>query len=141
MADLAVTASSVAIVRESKPIDGTSGAAVTAGQPCYRGSDGKWYPALAGGNGIQSGSLGLAIAANSAPGANQPLRLFGSGTINVGATLTVGEQYGVSTNAGKISPMSDLGSGKFISFLGVGTSNTNLATPSSGAFATNTNHA
>jgi len=72
------------------------------------------------------------------------VRLFTSGVINLGATLTVGEQYGVSANtntAGHICPMSDLNAGKFISFLGIAQSNVNLATPSSGVFASNTNHA
>ena len=49
-----------------------------------------------------------------------------SGSINVGAVLTVGVVYVVSTGAGKIAPLADLATGDFLTIIGVATTTSKL---------------
>ena len=140
MADLTQTASSVAPGTPAFKLTGIVNAAVVAGQPCYQGNDGYWYPAV-NDSALHAGSNRLAIALDSAPGAGQPVTLLTSGQMNLGATLTVGETYVVSKNTGKIAPISDLIAGNFVSILGVAISTTILETPPSGPFASGVTHA
>ncbi len=49
-----------------------------------------------------------------------------NGNIDLGATLTVGETYVVSTNTGKIAPIGDLTSGDYVTSLGVASATNNL---------------
>ena len=44
-----------------------------------------------------------------------------TGSIDLGATLTVGETYVVSTNVGAIAPIGDLTTGDYTKILGVAT--------------------
>ena len=75
-----------------------------------------------------AGALLAEVAGITVNGAasGQPIRYQKSGGINVGATLTVGQTYINSTNAGGIAPISDLQTGSYVSILGVATSATNL---------------
>jgi hypothetical protein len=132
MADLSQTAANVRLV-SGNATPGTSGEALVAGNSCYlKASDNKFYKAFAKSTQTAeiSGANGLYIALNSAPGADQPISLAGPGSVvNIGATLTVGETYTVSENAaGAIAPISDLGTGDFVSYLGNAATAANLNT-------------
>ena len=129
MADLTQTAASVAPRAGSAILLVTAGEAITQGMPVYRSqSDSKYYKADA--DGLASADVaGIAATPASADGEKFIIAKNKSGTtadIIVGATLTQGETYVVSTNVGRIAPIGDLASGDFISYLGVASSATIL---------------
>jgi hypothetical protein len=123
MADLSQTATSV--VRSD---GGTKvvvwGEAVTAGMPVYLHTDSKYYKAQSDGTLAQATVAGIALSGGST-GQTGVIQVGGS--INVGATLTKGTIYYVSTNAGGICPFADLGSGNYVHQLGQATSTSLLA--------------
>ena len=49
-----------------------------------------------------------------------------SGSVDLGATLTVGEAYVVSTNKGAIAPIGDLTTGDYVTVLGIASAADNL---------------
>lgn len=54
----------------------------------------------------------------------QPLRVQTGGSITIGATVAVGALYVVSLTAGAIAVYGDLGSGDYVTIIGVGASST-----------------
>jgi len=123
MADITITAADVNMVSGRK-ISGTAGATITAGQSVYRdGTDSnKLKPADAD---TQATAVAAGIALHSAS-AGQPLQYQESGTLDTGATLSVGTVYVVSTTAGGIAPWADLLTGDYVSLLGVAVTANNL---------------
>lgn len=123
MADISITAASVLKIDGSTE-DGIAGATITAGQPVYLDTATNTYKlAGAGGTNDAAGILlasvqGIALHAALA---NQPLRIQNSETIAIGATVVLGGLYVLSTNVGMIAPYADLGSGHYVSVLGVAT--------------------
>lgn len=119
MPDLSVVVASVSKVAGSATDEGTAGATITAGQPLYRdGTDGgDLKPADAD---AESSSVCVGIALHAALD-GQPIEYLTNGPINIGATVTVGQVYVVSTTAGGIAPYSDLATGDYVTILGVGT--------------------
>lgn len=120
MADLTITAASVKVKSvTSQPLLGVVGESVTQGQPCYlKSSDSKYWKA-------DADTLAEAAATVVAltPAATDGYALFAKAgaTIDLGATLTVGQVYVVSATAGGICPYADLGSGDFVTIIGVPT--------------------
>lgn len=118
MADVTVTAASV-LWTGSKDT-GLAGATITRGQPLYMdATDGnRLKPADAD---VAATSAIVGIALNDAAD-EQPVEYgYGDGTLTVGgAGVVVGQIYVVSTTAGGIAPYSDLLSGDFVAFIGVG---------------------
>ena len=57
---------------------------------------------------------------------NQPIVVCKSGNIDLGATLTTGETYVLSTTAGGIAPIADLATTEYVTLLGVATGAGNL---------------
>lgn len=101
MADLTVTAANVAPGSDAVKLDYTAGTTITAGQACYQStSDSKIY--LLDGNVTAAESIFKGIALNGAS-SGQPITLQTEGTITTGATMTVGQTYWISTNAGGIA--------------------------------------
>lgn len=118
MAALSQTAANVAAGSGSVRQAGTFGGTITAGMPIYRdaGDSNKLKAARANATGTAS-VVGISLngGANGQPGNYQS-----SGQINLGATLAVGETYCVSDAvAGQIVPIGDLGSGDYVTILGV----------------------
>ncbi len=117
MADISQTAGSVLAAANSAVSYGTSGASIAAGAPIYKNSSNVFVLS-------KSDALATAlcdgIALNGAS-TGQPVTYLPSGsTIDLGATLTVGQTYVVSAaNAGKIAPVSDYSSGAYPVVLGV----------------------
>lgn len=128
MADLTVTATSVT-KGASATVDNTAnfGETVTAGQSVYKKStDGKWYKAQADGTAEESGvgvTTGIALNGGAV---DQPAVVQTSGTINIGATATVGTIYCVSGTAGGIAPWADLASTNKVTILGYGSTTSAL---------------
>lgn len=139
MADLTQTPANVAADADASQEVVTAGEAVDAGMPVYKkASDSKWYKARNDNTAEVSGVSGVRIALNSTPGANQPLSTFIKGKVNLGATLTVGETYMLSNTAGKVAPIGDLATNRYVTILGVAISASQM---NSVMFASNTQKA
>lgn len=125
MADLSQTPANVAIGNQNCPTRLVQfGEAVTQGQPLYQSaSDSKWYRADADTEAAaKAGALALTPGSTDGYGlVALPSSTPGRSLVNLGATLTVGEIYVVSTNVGAIAPIGDLASGDYVTVLGVAT--------------------
>lgn len=124
MADLTITPANVGIQNSSPTIRVVQvGEAVTQGQGIYQKlSDQKYWKALATGSDTAN-VYGVALTSGAA---DDYVIVVERGEINLGATLTVGETYVVSANAGGIAPIGDLVSTNYVSILGVATAADNL---------------
>lgn len=113
MADITITAANVAQGAGAVVGNGTAGATITAGQPLYidAADSNKLKLADADASSAASDVVGLALHGASS---GQPLKYIKSGAAYVpGATLTQGEVYVLSGNAGGVAPVADLGSGDY----------------------------
>lgn len=97
------------------------GEAVTGGMPVYQHTDGKFYKAIDD-TALHAAAIGFVC---SAGGASQRGQIQTAGRITL-AGMTTGITYSVSDNAGGIRPVSDQGSGDFVTILGVAISATVL---------------
>ena len=103
--------------------DEIAGVAILAGQAVYRdAADGRVK--LASTSAAANAAIGIAL--NSAPTAGQPVRVAWDGTLTGTATLIVGEAYFVSDTAGSLGQMSDVGTGDFVTFVGIAATATSL---------------
>lgn len=123
MAAITVTAGNVAPSSGTRYRTVVAGESVTQGQPVYRkSSDNRYYKAD---NGAQASARAAGIALDAAS-AGQPMVIAITGsTLNIGGTVTVGAAYYVGSSGG-IIPAADLGSGDYVTFLGVGVTTTNI---------------
>jgi len=128
MADLSITAAQV--LKVSGSVDtAVAGETITAGQPVYRStSDSKYYKAFANGTDDATGIMQANATGISLHGAlaGQPLTVLSQGNYAVGATVVKGGLYVVSTTAGGIAPYADLGTGHYVTLLGVAPDTTHL---------------
>ena len=124
MADLVVTAANVIRGTNATIGTGDAGETITAGQSIYKDTtDLNQYKRC-----DNSAEASARIAGIALHGASdgQPIQFVIAGDINPGATVTVGEIYVVSTNAGGIAPEGDLASTEYVSILGIGTTTSNI---------------
>lgn len=124
MADISVTAASIQKTTSTLWALGIAGAAITAGQPVYADATDSGKLKLADAD-VLATSKAVGIALHGAA-SDQPLQYATGGTLTFNAALTAGEVYVVSTTAGGIAPAADMGSGDFVTVLGIGTSTTVL---------------
>ena len=124
MADLTITVADVKKTDSTSIAEGIAGATITAGQPVYKDStaSNKLKPADAD---VLAAAAAVGIALHGAS-ADQPLKYATSGNLTLSAVMTAGAVYVVSTTAGGIAPVADLGSGDYVTLLGIATSTTNL---------------
>lgn len=122
MADVTITAANVTVgAATTRLVTGTAaqyGAGVGQGQSVYKSTtDSKWYPADADAE-LTAAAGGIALV----PGVTDAYGVIATqGLVNMGATLAVGQVYVVSTTAGGVAPYADLGTGDFVTILGVAT--------------------
>lgn len=137
--DINQNAGSVLSVSPSSVTSGSVSAACVAGDAITQNSSNLWAPGTAAGTAIQSGTTGVGVASTSAPGPNQPISIWKSGTIILGAIsagLTIGQVYCISlTGNGNICPYSDLVSTNYPTILGMASTTANLVSPPGGCFA------
>ena len=125
MADITVTAGNVDPGNNATIIGVTAGVTITAGQVVYKDTtDGNKYK-LADAD-VLATAAARGISLNGAAN-NQPIDIIIDGDLNPGGTVVVGEIYLVSTTAGGIAPEADVGSGKYVSVLGIGTTTSNIS--------------
>lgn len=117
MADLSITGGSVLKSTNATTRKGTAGAAVTGGAAVYLSTDNKLYLAQHDGTLAEAAAVGVAL---HAAGAGQPLEYLTGGNCTMGATVAIGEVYLVSATAGGIAPYADIGTGDYVTVLGIG---------------------
>lgn len=106
MADLTITATSVAPGTGAKIKHAYAGESITAGQPIRLDTTtGLLMRSDANVSATTAKSKGIALHAASL---NQPLSYQHAGEMNLGATLDPGTHYFVSANVGGIAPHADL---------------------------------
>ncbi len=125
MADLVITKANVIAGANPNIRRGTAGATVTAGQSVYEDATDSNSWKLADNDDTAAKAAAIGIAMNDALD-GQPLQIITGGTLGLGAILTTGTVYVVSSTPGGIAPWADLTSGEYITVLGVATSTSNL---------------
>lgn len=120
MADLTIPDSG-ADVRWDGPKDvGRAGASVTPAMPLYEDTTDNNELKPADADALAS-SIVKGIALHAAADGQPVVYGYGEGTLTIGGTgVTPGEVYVVSTTAGGIAPIDDLASADFVTYLGVG---------------------
>lgn len=125
MADLTITAGNVATVSDATIVrDRLAGATITAGQAVYLDTSANTWK-LADNDNTATTAAASGIALNGAS-SGQPLAVQTAGVINMGATVTVGTIYVLSSTAGGVCPTTDLGSGDYVTIIGVGVTAANI---------------
>lgn len=118
---LSITAANVALVDGGNATlnkNFNAGATITAGQLVYFDeTTSKWKLADANASALTSVIGGIAMNGASD---GQPLAVATSGTIAIGATVTVGEIYVASATAGTIDAESELAQNSYVSIVAVG---------------------
>jgi hypothetical protein len=133
MADLTITAASVVVVANAatKSDQGVAGETIAAGKAVYKAASGKWMLAD-NDSATAEAKTALGIALNGAA-LDQPLTIHKMGKLTIGATLTAGSRYYLSSTAGGIMPEADLASGDYVCLLGLASSasvlDVNIQTP------------
>jgi len=124
MADLTISPASVGVNVANPTITVVQvGEAVTQGQPVYlKLSDQKYWKANAT-NSDLANVYGIPLTAGAA---DDFVVLIRGGNMDLGATLTVGETYVVSSTSGGIAPIGDLVATNYVSILGIATASDNL---------------
>lgn len=122
MADLSITPANVEAGTTPTPNIGEAIAseAIDAGEVVYLDPTANNQAALADADtSATARAKGVAITSSAA---GQPVKYVRSGELILGTGVTTeGVVYVVSTTAGGIAPIGDLGSGDFVTVLGVGT--------------------
>lgn len=121
MADLSITAASVAAGSGAKKVNGIAGAALTAGQVVYLDATTDTYK-LADTDSATAAARSPAGIALHAAASGQPIAVHTSGPITIGATVAVGDAYWLSGNAGGICPVADVAAGDYPCIIGICTS-------------------
>ena len=120
MADLSITTGNVELLpsgnRSIRPVQ--FGETVAIGEVVYSHTDGKFYRTDNNDTAAKSIAAGITLLGGATNGWGI---IVTEGSMDLGATLTVGEIYVVSSNLGKICPESDISSGKYVTVLGVAT--------------------
>lgn len=121
MSDLSITAANVVAGGGARLAHGTAGATITAGQVVYRDpTTGKYM--LADNDSATAAAIDAAGIALNGAADKQPLAVATRGPVTIGATLTAGTDYWLSSTAGGICPRADLGAGDTAVLIGVATS-------------------
>lgn len=124
MAAITITPANVVAGSDADFFQGIAGATITAGMAVYEDrNDHKLRGADADGGAGATNVKGIALN-GAADG--QPLRVQTDGTLAIGGTTIVGEQYALDTTAGGIVPVGELALNAFVTIIGVGASNNRL---------------
>ena len=125
MADLSITAASVAVGASTTPTKRVqAGETVTQGMAVYKStSDSKYYKCDAD---VLASSIcdGIVLTPASAGGymmIAEPSNTAGVSLVNMGATLTIGLGYYISLNAGGICVIADISTGDYPTLVGFAT--------------------
>src|SRR6266576_2259298 len=107
MADLTITVASVVSGSGADIVHGVAGATITAGQVIYKEAATGLFKLADNNSGTLEAQIPYGVALHASL-ANQPLSVQKGGPITIGATMTAGLGYYLSTNAGGICPVADV---------------------------------
>ncbi len=118
MAAITIAASALTLSAGCTTITGTSGEAISVGMPVYlKAADGLYYKCDSNLSLAAATCVGLCVGTVLI---SSTLTVVTAGSVNLGATLTVGGVYVVgATVAGDIDLVADLATGWYVSILGV----------------------
>lgn len=118
MADLSITVANVVKGTSARTETGIAGATVTAGQMVYLDTADNKYKLA---DNDSATALVRTVRGMALHGslAGQPLTVLLSGQVSLGAILTVGTVYCLSSTAGGICPAADIASGDYLTVIGV----------------------
>ena len=119
MVDLTVTAASVVPTTTTKRLTKVASEAIDAGEAVYLNASDQLVLADNDASAASAAAIGIALASAAA---NQPCPYTYDGGLTVGAILTLGTTYILSSTAGKIAPIADVASGDYVTILGVASS-------------------
>ncbi len=126
MTDLTITVANIVPDANATLETFLAGEAITQGKAVYLDpATRKWLLADAD-SATAAAKAPRGISVNAAQ-ANQPLTVIRKGDLAMGAILTAGDPYYLSSNAGGICPKADVGSGEAVVFLGYAKSTSVLA--------------
>lgn len=118
MSDLAITAALVVPGSNASTENGTAGEAITAGKQVYKSSTtNKWM--LSDSNSATVEARRPTHTALTGSSLNQPIVVQKSGDITIGATLTPNTPYFASDTPGGICPIADVGTGEYLTQIGI----------------------
>ncbi len=122
MADITITATSVAAGANAVTAPGIAGAAITAGQVVYLDSSDNRLKLADANSATAVARSPYGIALNGAA-SGQPVTVLTKGKITIGATITAGTAYYLSNTAGGICPVADVtGTGTYPTIIGIANS-------------------
>jgi len=125
MADISITAANVVAQSNATIVNGRAGATITAGQMVYKETASGKYKLADADSATQEIQETTGMALNGAAD-GQPLAVCTSGDVALGAVLTAGARYYLSSAAGAIQPEADLSAGEEINLIGLAKSTTVL---------------
>jgi hypothetical protein len=117
MADLVITAASVVPGAGSRRTSGIAGASIAAGKPVYQDPADLKYKLADANSGTAAARAVSGISLNAAEN-GQPLAVHLEGPLTIGAAVSQGVGYFLSSTAGGICPAADLASGAWPTLLG-----------------------
>lgn len=118
MADIVITSASVVPSAGARASTGVAGVAIAAGKIIHQDAATRKF-VLSDADSIPAASNPeFFIAVNSAA-VDQPIQMVRSGDVALGAVLTVGEVYILSSTPGGIAPVADLDTGMRPVVLGI----------------------
>jgi hypothetical protein len=117
LADLVLTAASVVAGVGARKTTGIAGATITAGQPVYQDPADSKYKLADGNSGTAVVRAMAGIALNGASN-GQPLSVHLDGPLTIGAAVSTGVGYYLSSTPGGICPVADLASGAYPTLIG-----------------------
>jgi hypothetical protein len=126
MADISITAANVIAGGNASTVNGTAGAAVTAGQLGYLDTGTQTWKLADSNSGTAAAKTAQGVFLNGAA-SGQPVKVQKAGDITIGGTLTAGVAYYLSDAPGGLCPVADVGSGENVCLIGLAKSTTVLA--------------
>lgn len=123
MADLSVVAANVKPGSDLVTKRGIAGEAISAGESVFKATDGELELCEKDQAAEDAACVGVALN-DAAP--LQPVEYGITGTIDMGAILSVGETYIVGAGPGGLAPEADGATGNFVTVVGIAISGNNL---------------
>lgn len=127
MADITITDTNVIKGSNANVEIGVLGATVAAGEIVYKdASDSDKFKLADADSATAEVRTGYGMALNGGV-SGQPVQVLMTGDVALGAVLTAGEIYVLSSTPGKIAPKADLSAGEYVNIVGVATTTSNLS--------------
>jgi hypothetical protein len=122
MTDLVITNTDVDKIGGSQRT-AEAGVAIAAGESVYIDTAGLAQLCEKGASAVEAAFAGIAL--NDA-GVAQPVTYQAAGSIDLGSVIAAGVIYVCGAAAGGIAPSADIGTGNFVTIIGVGLNGTDL---------------